>query len=52
MAWIYDKDLVARLFAAAPARFADRDGGYTRVITEVRVRRGDSAVMAMIEIVD
>ena len=51
LAYIYDKDLVASLFEAAPERYADRQGGYCRVIREELPRRGDSAQMAIIELV-
>ena len=50
-AFVYDKDIVAALFAEAPFRYADRGSGYCRVVTEPRVRRGDSAEMAAIELV-
>ena len=51
LGYIYDKDLVASLFEAAPERYADRQGGYCRVIKEDLPRRGDSAAMAIIELV-
>jgi len=51
LAYIYDKDIVKSLFEEAPKRYGDRSGGYCRVVTEVRVRRGDSAEMAVIELV-
>ena len=51
LAWIYDKDLVASLFEQVPVRYADRQGGYCRVIREELPRRGDSAQMAIIELV-
>jgi large subunit ribosomal protein L17 len=51
LAYIYDKDLVASLFELAPERYADRQGGYCRVIREELPRRGDSARMAIIELV-
>eukprot|EP00980_Cylindrotheca_fusiformis_P017852 scaffold5653_cov147-Cylindrotheca_fusiformis.AAC.14 len=50
MAWIYDKDLVHSLFDAAPDRYSDRQGGYTRVLRTV-ARQGDNAKMAIIELV-
>ncbi|KAJ1412272.1 ribosomal protein L17 [Ochromonadaceae sp. CCMP2298] len=51
LSYIYDKELVASLFEAAPERYADRNGGYCRVIREEVPRRGDSAQMAIIELV-
>ena len=49
-AYIFDKELVTALFAAAPERYADRNGGYTRIVRTLR-RRGDNAEMAIIELV-
>ncbi len=51
LSYIYDKNLVASLFDQAPARYGERNGGYCRVIREEGVRRGDSAKMAIIELV-
>jgi len=48
--YVYDKELVAALFEQAPARYADRTGGYTRIVRTLR-RRGDNAEMAIIELV-
>ena len=50
-AYIYDKDLVSSLFEQAPQRYADRQGGYCRVIREDLPRRGDAAEMAIVELV-
>lgn len=50
LAWVYDKQLVHSLFEAAPDRYADRKGGYTRVLRTV-ARQGDNAKMAIIELV-
>ena len=51
LSYIYDKDLVASLFEQAPERYAERQGGYCRVIKEDLPRRGDGAEMAIIELV-
>ena len=49
ISYLYDKNLVHKLFANAPERYKDRKGGYTRVVRTVR-RRGDNAEMAIIEL--
>lgn len=50
IAYLYDKDLVTSLFEQAPERYAEREGGYTRVQRE-RNRKGDNAEMGTIELV-
>jgi large subunit ribosomal protein L17 len=50
LGYIYDKKLVHNLFANAQSRYADRNGGYTRVLRTIP-RRGDNSEMAVIELV-
>ena len=47
---IPDKDLVGKLFETLVPRFAERPGGYVRIL-RVGHRRGDSAEVAQIELV-
>lgn len=48
---IKDRALVDKLFTTLAERYADRPGGYTRVL-KAGFRYGDSAPMAIIELVD
>jgi len=45
-----DQDVVGKLFETIAPRFADRPGGYTRIL-RVGFRRGDAAEIAQIELV-
>ncbi|MBT4740688.1 MAG: 50S ribosomal protein L17 [Rhodospirillaceae bacterium] len=51
MAKLRDKTVVSKLFSVIAERYADRAGGYTRVL-KAGYRYGDSAPMAVIELVD
>jgi len=50
LAELPDTEVVGKLFADLAPRFADRPGGYTRIL-RVGYRRGDSAEVAQIELV-
>jgi large subunit ribosomal protein L17 len=50
LAFIMDKEVVSKLFSILSARYADRNGGYTRVI-RTGFRQGDGAEMALVEMV-
>ena len=47
---IHDRDLVAKLFEIHSARYAQRPGGYLRIV-KLGPRRGDNAEMAIIEMI-
>ena len=46
-----DDKMVTKLFGTLASRYTDRTGGYTRVL-KAGFRYGDSAAMAVIELVD
>ena len=49
-AFLRDDAVVAKLFTEIAPKYAERNGGYTRII-RTTVRRGDSSEMAIIELV-
>ena len=50
LAYITKEDVANKLFKEIAPKYADRNGGYTRV-TRIGERRGDAAEMAVIELV-
>ena len=50
MSYVTKEDVVQKLFKEIAPKYAERNGGYTRV-TRTGARRGDAAEMAVIELV-
>lgn len=49
-AFITKEDVAKKLFDEIAPKYADRNGGYTRIV-RIGARRGDAAEMAIIELV-
>ena len=50
LAYIYDEDVVTELFDNIAPKYAERSGGYTRIL-KLGQRRGDTAEMVFLELV-
>lgn len=50
LAFIFDENIVAKVFAELAPRYLDRAGGYTRM-TKMGPRHGDGAEMVTLELV-
>ena len=50
MSYIMEEDVVTKLFETIAPKYADRQGGYTRIMKK-GFRRGDAAEMVLIELV-
>jgi large subunit ribosomal protein L17 len=50
LGYIYDEDVVTKLFDTIAPRYEDRNGGYTRIL-KLGPRRGDGAEEVFLELV-
>lgn len=50
LAYVYDEDVVTKLFDVIGPQYADRNGGYTRIL-KLGPRQGDNAEVVFLELV-
>ena len=50
LAYVYDEDVVTKLFEEIAPKYEDRNGGYTRIM-KLGPRRGDCAEVVFLELV-
>ena len=50
LAYLLDEDVVSKLFNELAPKYANRQGGYTRIV-HLGQRRGDAAAMALVELI-
>lgn len=50
LAYLTEEDVVTKLFSEIAEKYAERQGGYTRIV-RLGTRRGDAAEMARIQLV-
>ena len=50
LAFIFDEDVVTKLFDVIAPKYADRNGGYTRIL-KLGPRQGDNAELVFLELV-
>ena len=51
LSYIYDEDVVTKVFEEIAPRYKERQGGYTRILKK-GPRRGDGAPIAILELVE
>ena len=50
LAYVYDETVVTKLFDEIAPKYADRKGGYTRIV-KIGLRKGDAAMEVLLELV-